>query len=46
MDGVLPVRKGDGSADMGYRKKRKPLFNRGDRGYYNERIIYSRGYPA
>jgi hypothetical protein len=45
MDGILTVREGEGVAGMGSWRKRKPPYNEGDRGYYNERIIYRRGYP-
>lgn len=45
MNGILPVRKGDGSADMGCWRKRMPGGNSPDRGYYKERIIYNGGYP-
>ena len=44
-NGISAIRKREGLAGRGCCKKRKPLGNRVDRGYYNERMIYSRGYP-
>jgi len=45
-NGSQIVNEGEGVEDKGCWKKRKPLCNRVDRGYYNERIIYSRRYLA
>jgi len=45
VSGILTVREGDGSEGRGCWKKRKLSGNKMDRGYYNERIIYRRGYP-
>ena len=35
MNGILPIRKGDGSADMGCWRKQKPSGNSSDRGCYD-----------
>jgi len=40
------TRKGDGLAGKGTKRKRMPICNGLDRGYYNGKIIYSRGYPT
>ena len=41
-NGIPNVSEGDGLAGIGTKRKRMPLSNRADRGYYNERIIYRR----
>jgi len=43
--GIPTVREGDDSEGRGCWKKRMPRCNDVDRGYYNERIIYSGEYP-
>jgi len=45
-NGIPTLRKGEGLAGRGTKKKRTPIDNRLDRGFYNERIIYRRGYPT
>lgn len=41
-NGIPSVSEGDGLAGIGTKRKRMPLGNRADRGFYNERIIYRR----
>ena len=44
--GIPTVRKGDGLAGRGTKKKQMPFCNGMDRGFYNERIICRGGYPT
>ena len=45
-NGIPSVSEGEGLAGMGTKRKRMPLSNRADRGFYNERIIYRRYTPS
>jgi len=45
-NGIPTVRKGEGLAGRGTKRKRMPIYNGLDRGYYNGRTIYSRRYPT
>lgn len=46
LSGIPTVRKGEGSAGKGTKKKRMPSCNEMDRGYYNERISCNGKYPT
>ncbi len=45
-NGSPTIRKGEDLAGRGSKRKRTPICNGLDRGFYNERIICKRGYPT